>query len=105
MNRVKSAAILAAAAFTLSFSATTLAVSPDNPSFEDGNVLLLGWTVADDGDLPGAGYVVDDEDATDGQNFGRLSFVECCIFGGAGTGPAFLSSTFHAGAGEEITVD
>ena len=104
MNKVQSAAILAAAAFTLCFSATALAVSPDNPSFEDDDLFPLEWTVLDDGDFTGAGWVVDDEDATDGQNFGRLSFQGCCIFGD-GTGPAFKSSIFHAGAGEEITVD
>ena len=105
MIRVQSTVILAVCAFTLSFSATTLAVSPDNPSFEDDNLLPLDWTVLNDGDFSGAGWVVDDEDATDGQNFGRLSFVGCCVFGGSATGPAFQSSTFHAGAGEEITVD
>jgi hypothetical protein len=105
MNRVQSAAILAVSAFALSFSATTLAVSPDNPSFEDDNLDPLGWTVANDGDFTGAGWVVDDEDATDGQNFGRLSFVGCCVYGGDATGPAFQSSTFQAGAGEEISVD
>ena len=105
MNRVQSAAILAAAAFTLCFSATALAVSPDNPSFEDDDLIPLEWTVLDDGDFTGAGWVVDDEDATDGQNFGRLGFQGCCAYSSAGTGPAFKSSTFHAGAGEEITVD
>lgn len=105
MNRVQSAVIVAAAASTLFFSATALAVSPDNPSFEDDDLFPLDWIVLDDGDLTGAGWVVNNEDATDGQNFGRLSFVGCCFYSGVGTGPAFKSSTFHAGAGEEITAD
>ena len=104
MNRLHLAAIQVAAGLTLLFSAAALAVTPDNPSFEDDNLLPLDWTVTD-GDFSGAGWVVDDEDATDGQNFGRLSFVDCCVYSGAATGPAFQSSTFHAGAGEEITVD
>lgn len=81
------------------------AVTPLNPSFEDDDVLPLDWSVLNDGDFGGAGYVVPGEDATDGDNFGRLSFAGCCAYGGSVTGPAFQSSTFSAGAGEEIWVD
>jgi len=88
---------------TLLYSTAIFAVAPTNPSLED-TPDLDGWIVLNDGDFGGAGYVVRGEDATDGDAFGRLSFADCCTNGFA-TGPAFLSPTFSAGTGEEISLD
>lgn len=93
------------ALFILIAPVTTFGVEPGNPGFESSNTDIAPWTVLNDGDFPGAGYVVDDEDPTEGSNFGRLSFSGCCAYSSSATGPAFKSSTFAAGTGEEITVD
>ena len=104
MSKLHLAAAKAAVIATVLFSTSIFAVAPTNPSFEDFPD-LDGWTVEDIGGYGGVGYVVRGEDATDGDAFGRLSFFAMYAYGEMAYGPAFRSSTFSAGAGEEITAD
>lgn len=105
MRKLHLAAVSAAIAASVLFSASASAVPPTNPSFED-EPDLDTWTVVNSiYAVPGTGWVVRDEDPTDGDAFGRLSFVG---YGGCGStsyGPSFQSSDFSAGAGEEVSVD
>ena len=104
MRKFHLAAVSAAIAASVLFSASASAVPPTNPSFEDLPDLDT-WTVADIGDVSGNGWVVRGEDATDGDAFGRLGFLAYVDSYVTAYGPAFRSADFTAGTGEELSLD